>query len=153
MYAPGYDDYCYLAAETDIPQNATLSVVNPANKNLSVTVVILQNHLTQNTRLLRKQYDTSATRGKRFKISHDGKTYTRLRDGCGEFCRLTNGCRGFEVSNQTDFSYDCVLYDKLGRDYWSNVAPFNFETTFLALSPKIKKIKDSSVTLDIKKRE
>ena len=137
--------YCYLAAETDFPQNATLSVIDP-----SQTVVILQNHLTQNTRLLALQYDTTATRGKRFKISHDGKTYTRLRDGCGEFCRLTDGCRGFEVSGVTDLSYDCVLYEQLGRSYWTNRALVDFETTFLALSPKIKKIKDSSVTLDIK---
>ena len=105
-------NYCYLASEADFPQNATISAVDPIK-----TVVILQNHLTLNTRLLAKQFDTTAKRGKRYKISHDGKTYTRLRDRCGEFCRVTDGCRGFEVSNRTDFSYDCVLYAELRRSY------------------------------------
>ena len=93
-------NYCYLASEADFPQNATISAVDPIK-----TVVILQNHLTLNTRLLAKQFDITTKRGKRYKISHDGKTYTRLRDRCGEFCCFTDGCRGFEVSNRTDFVF------------------------------------------------
>ena len=44
-----------------------------------------------------------------------------LSDMCGKFCQVVNSCRAYEVSNYTQDSYNCVLFEKLGKTFWDNV--------------------------------
>ena len=148
-----YKDTCRIAGlqETQSGEDISLKLVTDENTGwikTSTSTSVFLIHLKQDVRLFGLQFGSTASRSARFKILDQSASYKSISETCGDFCRHTDGCSGFEASNKANYAYNCVLYNKLGSDFTS-VSPFDFETTLLGLSPEIPSLKDRAVSFEI----
>ena len=106
--------------------------------------MVVTKSLQDNLVLADVKYDKSAKRGKRFNVQPRpekdafGFSTLTLMSVCGRFCRIHSGCRGFEIADiNTEYAYNCVLYERLGANLTSSSDETDFQTVFASSNQKI----------------
>ena len=92
-------------------------------------------------------YDTSAEQNQRYKIKSPVSP-KQIRSLCAKFCRKQIDCKGFEVSMNTVYVHNCVLYSSLGDSLVESDIETDSETSVVAPSAHYLPI-DQSLSFDL----
>ena len=110
---------------------------------VGATTMVVTKSLQDNLFLADVKYDKSAKRGKKFNVQPRaakdvfGFSTLSLISVCGRFCRIHSGCRGFEIADiNTEYAYNCVLYERLGTNLTASSDETDFQTVFASSNPK-----------------
>ena len=110
---------------------------------VGATTMVVTKSLQDNLVLADVKYDQSAKRGKKFNVQPRpekdvfGFSTFSLMSVCGRFCRIHSGCRGFEIADiNTEYAYNCVLYERLGTNLTPSSDETDFQTVFASSNPK-----------------
>ena len=120
--------------------NLGQSPTNPFSVNVEgASSVIAPKSLRDDLMINGLKYDGSAKRGRKFNIKprQGNDELSKLLKSplnlCGRFCRAQNGCRGYEIAEQnSDYAYNCVLYETLGTAMSEAVDETDFHTVFVS---------------------
>lgn len=77
------------------------------------------------------QYDSLVTRRNQLNISTEGLNYYDLKNFCSLHCSQDIRCTGFEVSDKTDYNYNCATYSQHSERLIATDS-FLFETNIMA---------------------
>ena len=84
------------------------------------------NGLTSPIGFRKLRYGSAVGRNNKMSVT-DSLTYDQLKQFCSVVCSSDPRCTGFEISNQTQFNYNCATYSEHTSNF-VNVSDFEFET-------------------------